>query len=1128
MESLFARIEQVLESSGVSGSLVDQIANLGSTGDLLKQLTSDPPSELGQMVTALNGLSLPEIEPLRNLVGDLKQLSQRVPSDPTQLTGGLGEGLDQLATALQGDLLGPLTQALDVVRAVADLVGGASNTPSALLGGLDQSDVVRAAAAASATGPTSVALAEIDAALDGLPSPLTVENVLPVLRNLFRALPSELIPGARVPIVSEFQNALDTVLAWHDLDGVGLAATLASTLQSLADFIRRSIVSEAQRAAGTVQGLDAQLQPIGLRAHTQALEQGLRDLAGVVTSGNLSTVPARIQQLTTQVGQINAALALVSSNILGGQSDALVGTLDALPNILDGRMRDVLVVLDPPPPVSTSGAADTIDAVWNQTEVDALVANIQGGFDGLAALVGGLNLEVLRGPLETVITGAQATVDELDDLLVQLTSTVALLFDEVDHFVDGLDVAAVTRAVEDALTSIRDLITQQIGALFEPVRAALAGAITTLSAAASAFNAAAIIDALRELIHGFTGVLDDPQVRSALEQAQQALDQAAQALRSLSLKPVTDAVIADIEKVTQTLEKIDPDTLPDPLRDALRAAVSVLPTDFTPITHALTERFDDLVESGPKPLLISIQDQPQALVTRIQTFSPTSLIGDQISAPYQQLVGELAAFKPSDLLEPVHQGLDDLQARLQEMSPGSLLQPLEELHDSLVAAFANLSPTSLIAPLTSQVDGVIDTVVARIPEDEIVNAIQPVLTVIQDVTNTVSIVRALFERLQGMLDVGTPEQQIEQLVSGVLAKVDQIPNLAVLQPGFAGVREALAASRAAQLQPQVLSPLGVLVDRVTTLDPARLHASVVRAYRDFPRSTVQALPPSPERDQILSFLNTFDPLATSFARPFAGLQDWRAQLDTERTRLVDFFAGWDGLYHRPDGPLADFDRDGVTAQQLRDLLRDAIEPDFVQPLTVVFELLGRLQGLLAGLVTGLGRFVDAVQAQTDSLALIPQAVQAIRDALHALVDTLRALNLAFLSDQLQGVFDRVKAKLDDLDPARIRDAVDATFDQVMASLQLDALLPRPQIDQLDATYKQVLDTLRALDPGQLIADVVQPEFEAAIQPLLDLVATLSDLVKALVERLDGLESELDQELGRTADAFSKMLQAVPA
>jgi len=1123
MPSLFVLIEDAVGSSGVDSTLTNQVASLGSTGDVLRQLTANPPAELGQMVAALNGMSLPEIPQLRGLVGDLRQLSEGVPTDPAQLTGGFGQQLELLSSTLQSDLLGPLSDALDAVVAVAALLGGGQSPTQTLSG----PDVLRSAAAASASAPTSIALQEIDAALDGLPSPLTVENALPLLRDLFRELPSELLPGARVPMIGDFGNALETIVAWQELDGAGLAASLTSTLNALAAFIRRSIVSEAQRAADATLALDSQLQSIALRPPTLAIEQGLRDLAGVVTSGNLTTVPARIQQLNTAVGQVNTALGQVTASVLGGQSETLVRTLDGLPTALDGRMHDVLAVVDPPPPVTPSGTPDSIDAVWNQTEVDALVADIQRAFGGLGSLVDKLNIEVVREPLETVINGAHATVAELDDLLVQLTSTVSVLFGEVDSFLDRLDLQAVTRAVEDALNQIRDLITEQIGALFEPVRTALASAVDTLSSVAAAFNAAAIVDALRELLQGLTGVLDDPQVRGPIEAAQQALDQAAAALRSLSLRPVTDAVIADIEKVTQTLQKVDPNSLPDPVRGALKAAVSVLPSDFTPITETLTGRFDDLVESGPKPLLIAIRDQPQALVTRIQTFSPASVVGDQLSGPYQDLVGELAAFKPSDLLEPVHQALDDLQNRLQELSPGALLQPLDELHASLTTAFANLNPTALIAPLTEQIDGVIDSVVARIPEDAIFGAIQPVLTTIDRLTNTVSVVRALLDRLHGMLDVGTPDQQLQQLIDGVLSKVSQIPDLNVLQPGFTAVRQALAATRAASLQTQLFTPIGTLGGRLDALDPVRLHTSVVRAYRDFPRSAVEALPASPQRDQILAFLNGFDPLAVSFARPFAALQDVRTQLDAEQARINDFLGGWDGLYHRPSGPLAEFDRDSVSAQQLRDLLRDAIDPEFIQPLRVVFQLLGRLQGFLGGLVTGLGHFVDHVQAQAASLALVPQAVQAIRDALHSFIDTIRALNLSFLTQQLQGVFDRVAGKLDDLNPARIRDAVDATFQQVIASLQLDTLLPRAQIDQLDTSYKQVVDTLRALDPAKLIADVVQPEFEAAIQPLLDLVTALSDLVGALLERLDGLESELDQELGRTADAFGKMLQAVP-
>ena len=163
-----------------------------------------------------------------------------------------------------------------------------------------------------------------------------------------------------------------------------------------------------------------------------------------------------------------------------------------------------------------------------------------------------------------------------------------------------------------------------------------------------------------------------------------------------------------------------------------------------------------------------------------------------------------------------------------------------------------------------------------------------------------------------------------------------------------------------------------------------------------------------------------------------------------------------------------------------------------------------------------------------NLLLIPQAMTAIRGAMQQLLATIQALDLTFLADEARQIFLSVRSKLVALDPAQIRAAVEAAFKSVIDSLTLEKLLPANAVRQLDQSYEQVLTTLRGVDPTRLIVEVVQPEFEAAIKPLLEVIFSLSALLEALVERLDGLGDELDQGLSRTGDAFERMVRAVPA
>src|SRR3712207_4093013 len=123
MVSLLTRIEDELDASGVATALTEQIGKLGDAGGLLGDL-ANPPAELGQLITALQALSLPDIDALQGLVTDVRGLVERVPSDPGELTGALEGGLGGLLTTVQDELLGPLGSAIDVVQAVAALIQG--------------------------------------------------------------------------------------------------------------------------------------------------------------------------------------------------------------------------------------------------------------------------------------------------------------------------------------------------------------------------------------------------------------------------------------------------------------------------------------------------------------------------------------------------------------------------------------------------------------------------------------------------------------------------------------------------------------------------------------------------------------------------------------------------------------------------------------------------------------------------------------------------------------------------------------------------------------------------------------------------------------------------------------------
>jgi hypothetical protein len=98
---------------------------------------------------------------------------------------------------------------------------------------------------------------------------------------------------------------------------------------------------------------------------------------------------------------------------------------------------------------------------------------------------------------------------------------------------------------------------------------------------------------------------------------------------------------------------------------------------------------------------------------------------------------------------------------------------------------------------------------------------------------------------------------------------------------------------------------------------------------------------------------------------------------------------------------------------------------------------------------------------------------------------------------------------------------------VLDSLSVDLFLPPVAVVTIDADYAKLIDTLKSLDPGNVVANIVQSEFDKDVLPLLDTI-DMSDPLYRIGERLSSLASELKTEIDKVDDAFEAMRQAIPA
>ena len=605
-----------------------------------------------------------------------------------------------------------------------------------------------------------------------------------------------------------------------------------------------------------------------------------------------------------------------------------------------------------------------------------------------------------------------------------------------------------------------------------------------------------------------------------------AIEGTTQALETVSFAPLTDQVIAEIDKLTAAFQALDTSQLSTPVQLSLQAALAILPPDLTPISDPLLARLGQVVVEGPLPLLQTVQQQPQILLDQIRAFEPGALLGGAISVPYQNLLAQMNAFKPSALLDLAAAELETLKARLQaNANPGELLAPLEPPFTSLLNAFDQLKPETVIEPLQTAIQDAISVVVEALPVEETFAQLDAVLQGVERVTHIGTDTIALLQRILDMLNgLANPRAQMDAWIDAILTNVNNIDDASPLQSALDAVETALDHTTAASLTARF--DTDALQAALEALNPQARLVKIIQAYSGVPRPQLEALPNSPEKMAILAVLDRFNPVDPAFVPPYQKAAELQTALADAHTRLAALLLDWDNRYHEAE-PLAALRNLQATPENLRAWIGEALEDKAGRPIVAVLSLVAPLAQVLGAFVSKLQALVTALTGKLTALLQGPGSLGAIRTTIQALLDKLQNFNLDFLTQSIGEVFANLRSKFEAINPAALRQTIDTAFGNMLETLQIDLLIPTAQIAQLDTAYQSILDDLKALDPETLVVKVVQPEFEAKILPLLD-VFDPTAVLNALHDRLAKIEEELRAEMARVNEAYQKLRESMPS
>ncbi len=1145
MPTIFESINTELKENKLADTIAEQTRKVEETIPALKNFIAKPPSSINDMMKGLDGVSLPDIE-LTQINQLLGGISETIPEDLSNVTGPLFETLETLQNDSSGKIVPQLKGFMDSINAFRQLGGldltNSKSGKTTATGNLTGGSGGGGGGAASPPGspapgtPGSIqhqrriqGLNNIKQGLNFFPSPFNASALILFMKDQLGALPRDIVHLRYLPIIDELTYFLATVVDLSEKDTNGLIDHLNGTLDGLTrflnDFARQPLVS----LTSGLSTLSAQLNATELKSETQQLSVHLNNIALAVKGGGLNPAAADIAALTNILDTFLPRLDTLVNNLFKGQVSGITSEFQRLPLDMEQRMRQVTQTVNPSSQLKLmEGVSQALEHTLATVNINSFSSELSDFFERVTSLLDILDVSVINEPLQTALTALQATVENFDQMLSQVSSQVSSLFDRLDDVLAAFDVSAVTGPVREAFEQFTNTLQTQAATLFEPVQTAISQGVAEINGLVSTFDPQLIIQPLEEVVNKLAVVLNSPEITGALKTIREAIETVSDTLASLSFEPITARTAALIEDMTITLRKIDPDELNAVLKTALKAAVGGLPKELTPITDPLLAEMDDLVEKGPKPVLQFAGAQPQKLLAQVKNYSPQKLIGAEISTPFNMLIEELEKFKPSDLLVPVEERLEVFKTQLKErVNPGLMLAPLEELFEQLLKQFEKFKPAELIKPLEEAISGLIDNLLKVLPVEEFFQAFDQILAGINEAVELTNSINELFEKTTRMItEFSGPEEQLRAWLNPLLGRIDEISDISALRPSFDNLSAAVNGLNAASLKTaleQTLSPIKTSLDE---LDPQLLLTDLTSAYRGISRDTVESLPDSAQKNELIAALDRFTPLHNA-AKVFNGLQAWRENIVRDESAYHENLTRWDVRFHGAGGLFSGFSQPIETLPDVKTFFRETIENEVIAPLNHMLQTVDNTFEALSAPLQELKQFTEKIDAKAAELSKGPVLLTDIRNSLNDLIQRVRDLDLQFIVRELDDVFNSLKDKLTAVSPTAIRKIVEAAFNDAIDILDISGLLPGEALNEVDAAYQKIIDDLKQLDPGKVVVEAVQPVFDQTVIPLLD-AFDISELIADLIERMENLDQELGREIETLNVSYRGMLSAVPA
>lgn len=909
----------------------------------------------------------------------------------------------------------------------------------------------------------------------------------------------------------------------------------------------------------------------------QSVAAAFRDLTNTVTTLDPAD-EASYTRINDQLRTLETAMSTLSGALgpLYGQAESLVS--NHAWEAIFSTLRQLLESVSLAPSLSidevVSGAAAIVDGLLVRLQaflgpqdlvprIEALNQNLHDLFTNSAL---GQVRRSLRDFLEQIRHAIEAIPTE------EIQRTIESLLGRVKQEIDRLGLDALGESIEHAFRDLETFINEHIDhALKDQVRAAVQSLLDNLKGLPIQTLTSSVVTAVEQV----ESLLNE--LEAALQGGLDQLSEVAAQLEELSFRPVSEAVIGEINELKTRLRAINPNALSDVEKLALKAALAVLQAiDLENFIAEQVKRGFHAAKDEVEKVLDELAAILNMLRERLEAFQPRQLVA-ALTGLLDEAKKAVDGLNARSLLQPIYREVDGFAGRLRAISPGALLDPLQQPYQTVLAAVNQLNPDQLIAPLNAlyaQINSLIDHVDVTPLFDDLdrrrkdlfnsartalmaaldglslpeplagfFNELRPVLEAMTDaifqdsegelkhlsldlsqrfhISTLFAPLDRAFGELLGMI-ASIPEQELmsamESLRTGIGLGINTLNPRSIIEMLRAGQRQLADLSpRLMFALPAALPSVRVAFQERIEAAPAGQQGSAVQTLARFDAVIELTSPVGPR--------SLLSPLIVAHDRLEAALRHQINALDPSAAE-----AAYGRLRETLDQLLPDFLRSATPLTYTEVLAGfESLRPSRkAQPLERAFDrFLQQIQPMQEALEPAINNFFKQIHETVDLLN--PLALKdAVADIYTAIREKVRVLDPARLAATLHTtIYDPLLAGLHAIDPAALKARLDQVFQSALRAItnNIKAIL-----DDIAGALDAELQILR--QEVKRIVDEVKAAIDRAAEIFEGLVERVENLVFVeILERLRRVIASLgvsfDRELDRVKSAFDEMLAAIP-